>query len=54
MAITTTTLADDSFKTIVKANGLGGETKSLLLDASKLSGERQVLTCQSHIFIMKY
>ena len=38
MAITTTTLADDSFKTIVKANGLGGETKSLLLDASKLLG----------------
>ena len=38
MAITTTTLADDSKKTIVKANGLGGETKSLLLDASKLLG----------------
>ena len=38
MAITTTTLADDSKKTIVKANGLGGETKELLLDASKLSG----------------
>ena len=38
MAITTTTLADDSFKTIVKANGLGGETKGKLLDASKLSG----------------
>ena len=38
MAITTTTLADDSKKTIVKANGLGGETKQLLLDASELSG----------------
>ena len=38
MAITTTTLADDNFKTIIKANGLGGETKELLLDASKLSG----------------
>ena len=38
MAITTTTLADDSKKTIVKANGLGGETKELLLDASELSG----------------
>ena len=36
MAITTTTLADDSFKTIVKANGIGSETKQLLLDASKL------------------
>tara|TARA_Y100000004_G_scaffold75503_1_gene84928 strand:- start:686 stop:1087 length:402 start_codon:yes stop_codon:yes gene_type:complete len=38
MAITTTTLADDSFKTIIKASGTGGETKELLLDASKLSG----------------
>ena len=38
MAITTTTLADDSFKTIIKANGLGGETKEKLLDASILSG----------------
>ena len=38
MSITTTTLADDSFKTIVKANGLGGETKGKLLDASILSG----------------
>ena len=38
MSITTTTLADDSFKTIVRANGLGGETKGKLLDASKLSG----------------
>ena len=38
MAITTTTLADDNFKTIIKANGLGGETKQTLLDASELSG----------------
>ena len=38
MSITTTTLADDSFKTIVRANGGGGETKGILLDASKLSG----------------
>ena len=38
MSITTTTLADDSFKTIVRANGLGGETKGKLLDASILSG----------------
>ena len=38
MAITTTTLADDNFKTIIRANGLGGETKETLLDASKLSG----------------
>ena len=38
MAITTTTLADDSFKTIVRANGQGGEAKGKLLDASKLSG----------------
>tara|TARA_B100001121_G_C18217075_1_gene401895 strand:- start:141 stop:542 length:402 start_codon:yes stop_codon:yes gene_type:complete len=38
MAITTTTLADDNFKTIIKANGIGGETKETLLDASILSG----------------
>lgn len=38
MAFTTTTLADDNFKTIIKANGLGGETKEKLLDASILSG----------------
>ena len=38
MSITTTTLADDSFKTIVRANGQGGEAKGKLLDASKLSG----------------
>ena len=38
MAITTTTLADDSQKVIIKANGLGSETKEILLDASKISG----------------
>jgi len=38
MAITSTTLVDDSFKTIVKASGVGGEIKQLLLDASELSG----------------
>ena len=38
MAITSTTLVDDSFKTIVKASGAGNETKGLLLDASELSG----------------
>mgnify|MGYP007000109601 len=34
MAFTTETLADDSKKVIVKANGLGGETKLTLLNAS--------------------
>jgi len=38
MAITTTTLADDNFKTIIKANGVGSETKELLLDASETVG----------------
>jgi len=38
MAITSTTLVDDSFKTIVKASGIGNETKSVLLDASELLG----------------
>ena len=38
MAITTTTLADDNFKTIIKANGVGSETKQLLLDASETIG----------------
>lgn len=38
MAITTTTLADDNFKTIIKANGVGSETKELLLDASETIG----------------
>ena len=38
MAITTETLADVSKKVIVKANGLGGETKETLLNASILSG----------------
>ena len=37
MSITTTTLADDDFKVIVKASGVGSETKELLLDASKLN-----------------
>ena len=38
MTISTTTLADDSIKTIIKANGIGGETKETLLDASLLTG----------------
>jgi len=38
MAITSTITVDDSLKTIVKASGVGNETKQLLLDASKLSG----------------
>jgi hypothetical protein len=38
MAITTTKLADDNFKVIIKASGVGSETKELLLDASELSG----------------
>ena len=36
MAISSTTLVDDSFKTIVKASGAGSETKGVLLDASEL------------------
>ena len=38
MTITTTTLADDTQKVIVKANGVGGETKGIILDANKVSG----------------
>ena len=38
MTITTTTLADDTQKVIVKANGVGGETKGIVLDASKTPG----------------
>ena len=38
MAITTTTLTDDNFKVIVRANGIGNETKGVLLDASELTG----------------
>ena len=38
MAITTTTLADDTFKVIVKASGVGSETKQILLNASELTG----------------
>tara|TARA_B100001093_G_C26837349_1_gene1018968 strand:- start:933 stop:1334 length:402 start_codon:yes stop_codon:yes gene_type:complete len=37
MSITTTTLADDNFKVIIKANGGSNEDKELLLDASKLN-----------------
>jgi hypothetical protein len=36
MTISTTTLVDDSFKTIIKASGVGNETEQLLLDASEL------------------
>lgn len=36
MAISTTILVDDSFKTIIKASGVGNETEQLLLDASEL------------------
>ena len=38
MAITTTKLADDNFKVIIKASGFGDETKELLLDASDILG----------------
>ena len=38
MAITTTKLADDNFKVIIKASGVGSETKELLLDASDTLG----------------
>ena len=38
MAITTTKLADDNFKVIIKASGSGDETKELLLDASDTLG----------------
>jgi hypothetical protein len=36
MAISTTILVDDSFKTIIKASGVGNEIEQLLLDASEL------------------
>ena len=36
MTISATQLADDSYKTIVSASGVGGETKEKLLDASTL------------------
>lgn len=38
MAFASTTLVDDTFKTIVRASGIGNETKNLLLDASELLG----------------
>jgi len=37
MAIITTKLADDNFKVIIKASGVGGETKQILLDASEIT-----------------
>jgi len=36
MAIITTKLADDNFKVIIKASGVGGEIKQTLLDASEI------------------
>ena len=36
MTIAATQLADDSFKTIISASGVGNETKGVLLDASEL------------------
>ena len=36
MTISTTTLIDDGFKTIIKASGVGNETEQLLVDASEL------------------
>ena len=38
MAITTTTVADDMFKTLVKANSISSETKQWLVVTSKLLG----------------
>ena len=38
MTIAATQLADDSFKTIISASGVGGETNQRLLDASTLIG----------------
>jgi len=37
MTISTTTLVDDSFKVIVKANGVGGETQQILVNALELN-----------------
>ena len=37
MAISTTTLVDDSFKVIVKANGVGSETEQILITALELN-----------------
>jgi len=36
MAITTSTLIEDSFKTIVKSNGLGGEEDQVLINSAEL------------------
>ena len=36
MTISTTTLIDDGFKTIIKASGVGNETEQLLVDVSEL------------------
>ena len=38
MTIAATQLADDSFKTIISASGVGGESNQKLLDASTLIG----------------
>ena len=37
MAISTTTLVDDSFKVIVKSNGVGSETEQILITALELN-----------------
>lgn len=37
MTISTTTLVDDSFKVIVKAEGIGGETEQLVINALELN-----------------
>lgn len=37
MTISTTTLVDDNFKVIVKANGVGGETKQFVINALELN-----------------
>lgn len=37
MTISTTTLVDDNFKVIVKANGVGGETEQIVINALELN-----------------
>ena len=37
MTISTTTLVDDSFKVIVRANGVGSETEQILVNALELN-----------------
>ncbi len=37
MTISTTTLVDDNFKVIIKADGVGGETEQLVIDALQLN-----------------